>query len=311
MSAKRNRETADLIQVVRDVLGRVLGGDWTRYSNEAGDSYYIIGGRAHEKELQEGRAFGPDLIPVPPTGSTSFEEWFVRAALAEEPEDRLKGARAKLKKVGGDPRQFDAAVLALQNAHTSEAFDILKEWYQRFPAHDRTAALFELLAAWRIEGTRKRRIFVSEKDRPQLLEAFQRALVRELLERLSKAVARASAWDWLAVRDPLLREACRCYLYGFFRATVVMAAATVEFRLRAITGTPWKAEGFYKQLAHDAFGEIGIVDKHPATAEALADLFTLRNEIIHKGAEPSVARAREAIELAREIMERASSGAAE
>ena len=104
----------------------------------------------------------------------------------------------------------------------------------QFVRNDNWDALIAVLEAVRIERTRQRHIFVSQSDRPGLREALEARFLKELMERFPKVVKRAAGFDWLPFSDPQLREAIRCYLYGFFRAAILVAVAALESRLKKI-----------------------------------------------------------------------------
>ena len=134
-----------------------------------------------------------------------------------------------------------------------------------------------------------------------MMGALEARFLRELAERFPKVVRRASGFDWLSFSDARLREACRCYLYGFFRAAVLVAAAAVEARLKEVGHV--KSLESYAALAKSVFGIAGTIKYDDARVSALTDLFTRRNAIAHEGIEPTAEDAERALELVRDTLE--------
>ena len=295
-------EPDDLPGALKEIVAALLDGDWTRYADEDGHFYYVVRQSDYWLELNEGRHFGR-MLTFAKTAPDAFEDWYVRAALAEEPADRLKQARMRVKKAGIDPKFFDDVVRAANAASSvGELRGVLDAWMPRFVRADTLDPLSAVLEAIRIERVRKREIFVSEADRPAIHASLRARLLKELAERYPKAVERASRFDWLSISDPQLREACRCYVYGFFRAAIMLAATAVESRLRALLPDP-KADVLYSQLVHQAFGKHGVLGSDPARAAALVDLFTVRNEVAHEQHDPSREAAERIVILARGTMD--------
>lgn len=137
--------------------------------------------------------------------------------------------------------------------------EVLQDWMPRFVSQGDDDPLIAVLEAVRIERFRQRHIFISESDRPGLRSALEARSLKELTERFPKVVKRATEFDWLSFSDPQLREASRCYLYGFFRSAVVVAASALEARLKVVASV----ESFetYDVLVSMVFGEAGVFGK--------------------------------------------------
>lgn len=84
-----------------------------------------------------------------------------------------------------------------------------------------------------------------------------------------KAVKRATTFEWLSFNDPQLREASRCYLYGFMRAAVLIAVAALEVRIRSVVVADTRTT--YDDLADLAFGSAGVCGLDPAGDEPRTD----------------------------------------
>jgi hypothetical protein len=64
--------------------------------------------------------------------------------------------------------------------------------------------------------------------------ALEGRFSKELTERFPKVVTRPSSFDWLALPIRQFEKHHVCYLYGFFRAAVLVAATAVEARLKSV-----------------------------------------------------------------------------
>jgi len=296
----------DLCDVVREVTAALLEGDWNRYK-EGNRYYYIIRERDHDAEIERGQVFGHTLSFHPEV--EPFWDWYIRAALAEEPPDRLAAARKAVVQTGVDPKAFDEGIAACVAAPVDELMAAVDPWMKRFLQNDQFDAFIAFMQALRIERVRLGQLFVSEKDRPELRQALEARFLKELAERYPKAVKRATTFEWLSFSDPQLREASRCYVYGFFRAAVLIAVAAAETRLRSVcVADRWTS---YSDLADLAFGPAGVGGTDKTRAAALKDLFELRHEIAHLGAEASAGDAEKALLLVRSTLEKLASTAGE
>ena len=72
--------------------------------------------------------------------------------------------------------------------------------------------------------------------RSDLATALQKVYLKELSQLYHSIVKRAGSLDVLKFADPQLNEASRCYLYGFFRAAVILSASALETNLRTAIG---------------------------------------------------------------------------
>ena len=293
----KNNTPLDLPAVTKEIVTALLAGDWSRHSDDSGNHfYYIIRERDHGIEIDDHSAFSNMQI-FGKYEPDAFEDWYIRAALAEEPPDRLAKARKRFAAVGGDPAFFDAVIAAVK---TDRAGAILREQLDSKPLG--LDALLAICEAVRIERTHQKYSFVSESDLPGLHRALEARFLKELTERFPKVVKRAKGFEWLSFRDPQLREAVRCFLYGFFRAAILLAAAALESRLKTVTGVERLDK--YEVLVDLVFGDAGACGKDAARASALKDLFQLRNKVAHENYEPEQKDVEEKLILVRDTLER-------
>jgi hypothetical protein len=297
----------DLCDVVKEITAALLEGDWSRYKG-GNRYYYIIRERDHDAEIERGQVFSQTLGFHPEV--EPFWDWYIRAALAEERPDRLAVARRAVVEAGVDPQAFHEGINACVAATSVEELQAAVDpWMRRFLENKQFDAFIAFLQALRIERVRHGHLFISEKDRPELRQALEARFLKELAERYPKAVKRATTFEWLSFSDPQLREASRCYVYGFFRAAVLIAVAAVETRLRSVcVADRWTS---YSDLADLAFGPAGVGGTDKTHAAALKDLFDLRHRIAHLGAEASPGDAEQALLLVRSTLEKLPSAANE
>jgi hypothetical protein len=287
--------------ILKEIVTALLDGDWVRYADDSGDHfYYVIRNGDHTLEIKNHSSFD-NLFILGRSEAGAFEDWYIRAALAEEPPDRLAKTRKRVIAAGISPEFFDAVIAASRSANSQEEIrKVLDEWMPRLVT-DKLDGLNALLEALRIDRVRQRQIFLSDSDRPSIREALEMRFLKELVERFPKVVKRASEFDWLSFSDPQVREASRCYVYGFFRAAVLVAASALEDRLKTVAGVEFLEK--YDALVDSAFGVAGVCGPDPARALALKELFRLRNRIAHSGVEATQEEAARALDLVRETFE--------
>jgi hypothetical protein len=296
-----NPAPKDLPSVVKEIVSAILEGDWARYADESGEHfYYVIRASDHGVEVEEQRAFS-NMLAFGKPDSGAFEDWYIRAALAEEPPDRFAKARKRVAAAGVNPQLLDEVLTASRSANSqAEICAVLDEWIPRFVT-DRLDGLNAVLEAVRIDRVRQNQIFVSDSDRPEIREAMEARFLKELSDRFPKVIKRAVGFDWLSYRDPQVREAVHCYLYGFFRAAVLVASAALESRLKVFARTDFVYS--YDILVDSVFGPAGAAGPDAAGASALKDLFKRRNLTAHEAAEPDQQEATRVIDLVRKTLD--------
>jgi len=113
---------------------------------------------------------------------------------------------------------------------------------------------------------------------------------------------------------PSITEASRCYLYGFFRGTVLLSASAVETTLRrvlsptAIERIDARLPGAFKRLVDESIsahllGESRRIGEEPVLATYSRLLFDTRNRVAHGGYDPQMTAAEEMLHKGREIVE--------
>jgi hypothetical protein len=152
------------------------------------------------------------------------------------------------------------------------------------------------------------------EKRSELNVAVQKVYLQELSRVYEKVVERAASLETLSFSDPQLSEASRCYLYGFFRGTVLLSASALETALRAAVGTSGLErvnagrEGFFSRLVDEAVSEGRLgkprrVGDEPELAAYSRKIFKTRNAVAHGGYDPPSKTAEEILNIAREVVE--------
>ena len=82
--------------------------------------------------------------------------------------------------------------------------------------------------------------------------------MRELSNRYPKIVDRSEQLEPISPSDTQLEEASRCYLYGFYRASIVLSATALESYLNP--EGEWVVNGFYEHVVQKAVAK-GMIDE--------------------------------------------------
>jgi len=301
--------SSSLHVAVREIVEALLAGDWTRFSDGAGQRFYYVV-RESDRLRMEADGVEWDTVTFQPSRVQSdFEDWFVRAVLAEPLSDPFGKARKALKRAGFDFTVVDEVIAAATAASSAEELrNVVTDWFPRMqtagtgdPRH-----LLAFLEAVRIKGVQTGQFFLSDAERRTLTAAFEMRFLKELAERLPKVVERATDFDdWLSYYSPHLREAVRCYLYGFFSACILVAVAALDVRLNTVAHTNGVVP--YKVLVAAVFGVAGVLGNDPALVSALETLFEYRNEVAHGGVEANREKALDVLILVRVTIDRLES----
>ena len=299
-------DTSGLQAAVKEVVAALLAGDWVRFAHEPdGRFYYVIRESDRLALMAAGRDWNAVSIQ-PSRAQSDFEGWYVRAVLAERPSDHFDKARKAMRRAGLDSKLIDDVVAAANAADSQRELQrVVSESMPRMV----TGSDFDVwhlaafLEAVRIKGTQDGHVLLSDADRKALRGAFEQRFLKELAERFPKVVTRASEFDdWLSFYSPQLREAVRCYLYGFFSAAILVSTAGLDVRLKDVA----HVDGIvpYPVLVAAVFGVAGVLGHDPALVTALEELFRFRNDVAHRGIEASAEKALEVLLLVRATHDR-------
>jgi hypothetical protein len=304
-----------LPQVVQELVSLVVGDDWERSSTEGDEHfYYIVGRRSHEAHQIGEQRFDTHSIPRPLEVSPVRQaEVHAQVASARPIEYYVGRARKRLEATGFDRTLIDTFVAGMEGAHVDWA--PLSGKFAFAAGSEEAKAFGDLLIALAMKAGIEPEP-TSEVDRRYEADvAVQKLYLRELANLYESVVKRAGAFDVLPFSDPLLQEASRSYLYGFFRATVLLSASAIERALGEAIGAKGgvvmrnrSTGAFYEPLVSEAtarglLGAPATLGQPPMLANHSTELFTLRNNVAHKGHVPDVTEAADAIAKARQVVE--------
>lgn len=188
------------------------------------------------------------------------------------------------------------------------------------PGDEKFAAFSNLLQAMLLAQGLEPEATEAEK-RSELADAVQKLYLRELSRLFHKVVQRAASLEALEFSDPQLNEASRCYLYGFFRAAIILSASALETTLREAMGQQGinrledesrsdagRKRGFFNLLVDEADRQ-GLLGRRTRPGEEAQlvvysrEIFTNRTRVVHKGDVPTASSAEELLNKSREIIE--------
>lgn len=285
-----------LATVLRELADKLNADDWMRCSTSDDSSfYYIVGMQAHIAD-QEGRADHMSLSIPRRAPVAALSELRVHAQVASPKSSAyyVRQAMSRLVRCGVDPIPMAKFVegespdLSFLQGHIggtgSEGFLAFADLLQ-------TMVMAKGMDPYESSTEAERR---SELD-----VAVQKVYLTELSRVYEGVVERAVLLESLAFEDPQLNEASRCYLYGFNRAAIVLAAAAVETHLKRRTGKDWFDR--YADLVDTAFWA-GLLDD--SLREAATKVFRTRRGVVHSSAAPSDDETSDTLALARTVVKR-------
>lgn len=288
------KKPQSLAGVVTEVLDLLLANDYGRYESKTGAFYYVFGETARATEC-EGETF-PNYTGVHHDDSY-VDDWQALTVLAAKAPDYLDRLRA----LGVDPELCAAMEGAARSDDPRAALArVTLEWVPRLPPERQRefgTALDAAVAALGSAG----KLELPEADRASLRRAFERRFLREMAQKYPQVIERACGMAQLSVADPQLQEATRCFLYGFYRAAVLVCGAVVEAHLKRVSGVQ-RFEG-YRALVASVYGPQGACPDAVRRSQ-LDDMFIkARNAVAHQAQGPKKEEAQSVLYLAREIVE--------
>ena len=289
---KKPGQSVALPVVLEDIVQRLLNDDWARLSNEDGsDAYYIIGAESWLKEMEDSKTY--DLEFRAPKQPSELGKYLTRSqvAAATSGDEHVRLAGQRLEATGVDLEK----VLEFLRSSTSGV-----EPLSDAPLSDESVSAFaDYLEAVIAARVVKGEMSLDADLRQQASLACEKLYLHELAQRYKKIVKRAATLDHLDFADPRLEEASRAYLYGFYRAAIVLAATSLESHLkRMLRVTEVRS---YRSLAEGAW-KAGFLGQDRALIEAAAAVFVERNNVVHKEGTPKKDDAQRTLDLARSVV---------
>lgn len=303
--------------VVQELASLLDSDDWARRSTADEKAfYYILGMKALTADQQGEQSFETESVPLPRSVKPPRDaEVHAQVATVKSPAHYVTRSMARLEASGVDVKVISTFVAGLRGGDVNWAS--LAGKFSFSPGSESLAAFCDLLRAVTMELRLPEPEPVSEAEKRQELEvAVEKVYLGELSGLYESLLRRAGSLEALTFSDPLLNEASRSYLYGFFRATVLLSSTALETCLREAIGstgldrvrsTPKDKEGFYRKLVKEAV-DCGVLGRRvhmgqePVLAIYSAEIFKLRNRVAHEGYEPQSAEAVELLTKARQVI---------
>jgi hypothetical protein len=268
-----------LLQVIKEITEKLLNDDWYRVSAQNGDQvYYIVGSEAQSDDLGGRANFCCPEFPLPvPLGPIS--DSIVRSQVADNKKahlDHLKEAKAKLVRAGMLPTAIDRFLEGDLMA--------VGDWYNdvRMPPLERMKLLNNLLEALAYRQADASAIERIARGDSEVRIRREKNCLKELANKYPKIVARWEQLEPLSFADPQLLEASKAFLYGFYRASIVLCASAVEKELKRICRSSRDDRDSVGDLRYKLGDWLSSEDNY-----LCKHLFWIRNEVVHHGYEPS------------------------
>jgi hypothetical protein len=297
-----------LSAVFSELVELLLTDDWECEQAIDGRKYYIFGWDAyfHEKTCQ----FSDESIAAEPRKmkwiSLISSEKYLNSVMAGQSKRKyLEVAEKRLEEVGLDWRLADEIIAlqlkslsAKQRARNggksgdedsgSGMEDVLSEDQLKAVYHWHDAKITAILESANL----------LDKITPgQLKEERQKLYLRELSFKYLSILKRLETLSPLSFADEQLNEATRCWLYGFYRATILLSASSLEEKLKKVIGDDWLKR--YSNLIEKA-RNAEILDD--ANAEMAKRVFEWRNKVAHAHGNPGSNDARDVLAWVRGIL---------
>ena len=308
-----------LTTVLRELVDKLNADDWARWATSDDASfYYVIGMDAWIAEDQEGlehlcMSVGRGKQPISVIGEQLTH---AKVASTRAADYYLAQARRRLEASGITAAQVEAFLVAFPDGDVQSA---LAGWRLDERDTDRFDALINLLHALALRrGLQPHELATADEQSRELEIAVEKVYLDELSRLFEGIVKRAGALEALTFNDQHLNEASRCYLYGFFKAAVILSSTAVERCLRNAVGTRGlervheriaaKKGGFYDLLIEESLeqGVLGTrvkMGEKPPLAVYSREIFSLRNQVAHEGLSPTSTQAEDVVLKAREVVE--------
>lgn len=277
-------------QLFDEVVKKLMVGDWDYFTTVGGAKYYVFGMAEYCED--HGMPLSDDCreetakkLRFPPR-----VQKYVRSLLALPQPDYLMSTAKRLVAVGIIKEISDDAITQL-----FQEFPISDDQLNSLSAEQRHAYIefFDALQAYRTKPGElpQRTKWLS------IMEERDKYFLREISEKYKKLLKRLSRLNSLEYANPQLQEATHCWLYGFFRATVVLSATALEESIK----TALKIEHF---KTYDELVACGIRSNclEPKAAGLARDVFADRTRVVHHNWEPSSEDAENTLVKARGIL---------
>jgi hypothetical protein len=272
--------------VLKEITEKLLKDDWSRFATRDGSrKYYIVGNEDQEADLTGAADFSNWQFPVP-TRTGPLSEWAVRSQLADNRKDYLKQARSNLERAGVSATDIDSTI---ERGELNWKFD------QAVPGQERLRLMSDFAEALRLVHSDPRDLELDSDEATEAEIKREKLCLQEITAKYVKIVDRWEQLERLPFDDAQLLEASKTFLYGFYRASILLCASAIETQLkRLVPGVEWAAELIHQARARKLISR--------DVADHAFDLFEKRNRVAHDNSEPTSDDAKEVLVIARKLV---------
>lgn len=262
-----------LPKLMKSIADKIIDDDW--FESESPDgvrSFYVLGAEAYWDDVRTGGTYTTCIVPPGPKVGP-LAEHVVRSQVAgSRPEAYLKRERRRLEKAGVSAAAIDRVI-----GGDSEALGGL--FPAAMPFEESLDFLLPFLEALRVSmGAAD----LDHKEAGEIDVAREKLCLLEVVRRYAKIVDKWEQLDELPLYDSQLEEASKAYLYGFYRASVVLSASALEKHLKRAAG-PVRCNDS-SELVEEAAARLGM---GMAWIDQAKHVFWLRNRVVHDGHGPT------------------------
>ena len=279
--------------VLKEITEKLLQDDWYRVSTEDGTrKYYIVGCADQAADMDGEEDFSRFEFPILAKPGP-LSQWAVCSQLADnKPATFLKGARQKIERAGVPPAAIDCFLAG--------ETDDLSDWKfrQEVSADERARLLSNFFQAARLSFPDAQSVELDSDEIKEANIAREKICLGQLTNRYSKIVDRWEQLKSFPFDDPQLEEASRTFLYGFYRASVVLCASAVETQLKHLGPSAPAVDGPSSLIQSAEAAK--LIGRN--LADIAKDLFWFRNRVVHDNLEPSYDEAKTRLGVARMLV---------
>ncbi|HYL36785.1 MAG TPA: DUF4145 domain-containing protein [Bryobacteraceae bacterium] len=278
---------------MKEITKSLLRDDWCRISTEDGTrKYYIVGCDDQAADLGAEVNFSRFEFPIP-TKHGPFTEWAVRSQLADNNRlSYLKRARKNLERAGVPTTAIDRFVAGETDDLSDWTFDPV------LSVEERLRLCSNFFQAVRLNYLDAESVELDCDETAETNIAREKLCLEEVTNKYSKIVDRWEQLQRLSFDDPQLQEASKTFLYGFYRASVMLCASAVETQLKRLAKSAPERAGAFELI--DTAEKAKLIE--PDLARHARDLFSSRNRVAHDNRDPSQDRAKEVLGVARMLL---------
>jgi len=252
---------------MKKVAHKIVDDDWFESESPDGSrSYYVIGAEAYRDDVSTNGSYTACIVrPGPEAGPLA--QHVVRSQVSgSRPEAYLKRERRRLERAGIPAAAIDRVI-------GGDIEAVASLFPEGMPSEECLDLLLPFLEALLVS---KGATDLDHEGAGDIDAARGKICLLEVVGRYAKIVDKWEQLDELLFYDSQLEEASKAYLYGFYRASVVLSASALEKHLKRAAGV----DDFnrYSELVEDAAARSGM---GMAWTELAKSVFQLRRRVVH------------------------------